>query len=503
MHAYPARRRPSLATVVSFLALFVALSDSGAAATVRNFVLGKTNGSTRTTGIAAPTRGPVLAMTNTGAGTAGSFTVRAGAQPFTVNSPTLVKNLNADRLDGVSSNAFWNTGGNAGTSPKTDYLGTSDNQPLSIRTDGNEAVRVDSNGAVGIGTSTPSSLLTVVGSNQPGATADVVNASTNAGKALHGQANTGTGVAGTTDSGIGVSADASSGTGVEGKSANGVGVLGASTNVGVAGSADVLPSGIPECPGGLFLNGAVGVAGCGGSLGVFGEGDSWGVLGSLQGPSSSSCAAHPAAVVGCGADRGDGVVGALSNSADPNSAAIHASAVSGGSLFVGDVVGHTKVRIDNTGKGFFDGGTAVGGADYADSMRADASGLRPGDVLAIDPAKDDAVGLSHSANSPLVAGVYSTKPSVIGVGNHHIGDSLAGDVPVALVGIVPTRVSAENGPVQVGDLLTTSDTPGYAMKAKPVVVNGVAVYPSGTILGKAMAPLHAGKGLIKVLVTLR
>ena len=68
---------------------------------------------------------------------------------------------------------------------------------------------------------------------------------------------------------------------------------------------------------------------------------------------------------------------------------------------------------------------------------------------------------------------------------------------------MPTRVSAENGPIRVGDLLTTSRTPGYAMKAKPVVVNGVAVYASGTILGKAMEPLHAGKGLIKVLVTLR
>jgi hypothetical protein len=92
---------------------------------------------------------------------------------------------------------------------------------------------------------------------------------------------------------------------------------------------------------------------------------------------------------------------------------------------------------------------------------------------------------------------------VLAVGRHRIGDSLAGEVPVALLGIVPTKVTAERRPIRAGDLLVTSSTPGYAVRAAPVVVRGVAIYPTGAILGKALAPLRRGKGVIKVLVTLR
>jgi len=64
-------------------------------------------------------------------------------------------------------------------------------------------------------------------------------------------------------------------------------------------------------------------------------------------------------------------------------------------------------------------------------------------------------------------------------------------------------VTAENGAIQPGDLLTTSSTPGYAMKASPTTINGVAIYPTGTILGKALEPLKGGKCIIRVLVMLR
>ncbi len=71
------------------------------------------------------------------------------------------------------------------------------------------------------------------------------------------------------------------------------------------------------------------------------------------------------------------------------------------------------------------------------------------------------------------------------------------------LGNVPTKVSAENGRVQAGDLLTTASTPGYAMKASPAVVSGIEIYPTGAILGKALQPLDGRRGIIKVLVTLR
>ncbi len=66
---------------------------------------------------------------------------------------------------------------------------------------------------------------------------------------------------------------------------------------------------------------------------------------------------------------------------------------------------------------------------------------------------------------------------------------------MAIVGIVPCKVSAENGPIQRGDLLVTSSSPGHAMRA------GTSPSP-GTVLGKAMQPLDRGTGTILVLVAL-
>lgn len=68
--------------------------------------------------------------------------------------------------------------------------------------------------------------------------------------------------------------------------------------------------------------------------------------------------------------------------------------------------------------------------------------------------------------------------------------------PVAFSGIVPCKADASHGSIQVGDLLTTSPTPGHAMRA-----GGAPA--TGTILGKALEPLDQGTGLIKVLVMLR
>jgi hypothetical protein len=70
-------------------------------------------------------------------------------------------------------------------------------------------------------------------------------------------------------------------------------------------------------------------------------------------------------------------------------------------------------------------------------------------------------------------------------------------VPIALVGKVCCKVDAAYGPINVGDLLTTSPTPGHAMK---IGDRGRAL---GAILGKALAPLPSGQGLIPILVTLQ
>jgi hypothetical protein len=67
---------------------------------------------------------------------------------------------------------------------------------------------------------------------------------------------------------------------------------------------------------------------------------------------------------------------------------------------------------------------------------------------------------------------------------------------MAVVGIVPCKVTTANGVIHRGDLLVTSMIPGYAMKA-----TDRGRFP-GAIVGKAMQELFVGSGIIEVLVTL-
>lgn len=62
----------------------------------------------------------------------------------------------------------WTLIGNANTNPTTNFLGTTDNQDLTIRTNNTEKVRVKTDGAVGIGTNAPhsSALLDVNSTNK-------------------------------------------------------------------------------------------------------------------------------------------------------------------------------------------------------------------------------------------------------------------------------------------------------------------------------------------------
>jgi M6 family metalloprotease-like protein len=65
---------------------------------------------------------------------------------------------------------------------------------------------------------------------------------------------------------------------------------------------------------------------------------------------------------------------------------------------------------------------------------------------------------------------------------------------LALMGVVPVKVTTENGPIQPGDLLISSSTPGYAMRCdEPKECEGA-------IIGKALEPLKEGTGVIKMLV---
>ena len=64
----------------------------------------------------------------------------------------------------TTSTGGWSLTGNAGTNPATDYIGTTDNNPLVVRTNGSERMRVSQNGNIGIGTNNPAATLDVQGS---------------------------------------------------------------------------------------------------------------------------------------------------------------------------------------------------------------------------------------------------------------------------------------------------------------------------------------------------
>lgn len=149
----------------------------------------------------------------------------------------------------------------------------------------------------------------------------------------------------------------------------------------------------------------------------------------------------------------------------------------------------------------------VGGADFAENFdinvapaTATAMTLKveTGMVVSIDPASPGKLQLSTQAYDRRVAGIISGAGGVKpGMMMSQPGTLADGQHPVALSGRVYCWVDAAQGTIEPGDLLTTSATPGHAMKvADPAQAQGA-------IIGKAMTALKDGKGLVLVLVTLQ
>src|SRR5436309_1838154 len=97
------KHRPSPATVIALVALFVALGGVGVAATGGNFILGNPNTAADATALSSGvTTGPTLELTNTGGKPAARFNA-SGTSPFVVSNGKKVQDLNADRLDDLDS----------------------------------------------------------------------------------------------------------------------------------------------------------------------------------------------------------------------------------------------------------------------------------------------------------------------------------------------------------------------------------------------------------------
>jgi len=165
--------------------------------------------------------------------------------------------------------------------------------------------------------------------------------------------------------------------------------------------------------------------------------------------------------------------------------------------------GIRKFHFDGAGNAHAAGTFTGGGADFAESVsvRGERRLYDAGDVMVIDDAGNRSLVKSQEPYSTLVAGIVSTKPGMLA--SLHNSTTSAGqkaieaEVPLAVIGIVPCKVSAENGPIHAGDLLVTSSIAGYAMKGTD------RARMLGAVVGKAMQPMQSGNGVIEVLVTLQ
>lgn len=123
--------------------------------------------------------------------------------------------------------------------------------------------------------------------------------------------------------------------------------------------------------------------------------------------------------------------------------------------------------------------------------------LTPGTVVVLDTTAINHVEASAKSYDTRVAGVVSEKPGVI------LGTAAAGKEAIATTGRVRVKVDATKNPIEVGDLLVTSDRPGTAMKSMPVMIGDAPFHRPGTIIGKALEPLKSGEGEVLVLLSLQ
>jgi hypothetical protein len=363
----------------------------------------------------------------------------------------------------------WDITGNSNTNPATNFLGTTDLKALSIRTNGKEAVHIDQTGKVAIGTASPQNALHV----GPGVSA-IASSRVNAVIASGGADG---GIAIVQNSGVNVLLQASGAGAFIGTTSHHALVLRTADQDRVV----VSPTG----------NAGIGQNSPQNLLHV--------------GPGSTTIA-H---------SRVNAIV--ASNAPDAGIAISQSGGVnvllqaSGAGAFIGTTSNHPvilrtadqdRVVVQANGDVEMRGNLSVDrdliciGADCAEHFDVlEGAVCEPGTVMAISTG--GALDASTKAYDRKVAGVVS------GAGNFRSAILLnrqadnEGRPPVALAGKVYCLVDAQYAPIEVGDLLTTSDTLGHAMKASD------AGRAFGSIVGKALGGLSEGRGLIPILVTLQ
>lgn len=443
-------------------------------------------------------------------------------------SPSLGQVLGYDGTDLAwtapgGTGAGWILGGNGGTTP-TNFLGTTDNQNLVLKTNSIERLRLTTGGDLLI--QKPDTFPTFSTRNGlgvygiGGAFDDVgkLFASTNVlGPVLYGQSGGGLG--------------SKSSTNVEtlalrwdGNGNVGIGADSPSHRLSVAGGPAWTSNGwigTVALPNAAAIGWGANLAGQ-----QFGMGHSAGGFYMFRTASTLGSAASPAIYDLVISDSGNVGIGVFAPGSKLDIAAQDSLRVTGFQPFItlrdssagnararvqsvaGNLVFETESYISgNNGNNYAqlgsDGSFSVksltirGGADLAEPFQMKEEELEKGSVVVIDDEHPGRLKRSSVAYDTRVAGIISGANGVNpGIALHQEG-VIEGGQNVALSGRVYVHADATGAPIKPGDLLTTSDTPGHAMK---VTEHGRS---QGAVIGKAMSSLKEGKGMVLVLVTLQ
>ena len=161
------------------------------------------------------------------------------------------------------------------------------------------------------------------------------------------------------------------------------------------------------------------------------------------------------------------------------------------SVWINNQAGENKIILDGAA-----GDIILANADCAEDFDiSNSEDIEAGSVMIIE--QEGKLRQSEMAYDRRVAGVIS------GAGNYKPGlvldkkQSHECRKSISLVGKVFCKVDAGTSSIEVGDLLTTSSTPGHAMKATE------PLKAFGAVIGKALSPLKKGKGLIPILIALQ
>jgi hypothetical protein len=235
----------------------------------------------------------------------------------------------------------------------------------------------------------------------------------------------------------------------------------------------------------------------GGQLGLGGNGTLGGVYArNLQGNTTASLFASGELTAG-----GVGQAGkvCVTNASGGNTILLDGSAADlflGGANQSGTVVLRNATGMDSIRLEGQTGDINLLNADCAEDFDIlESEEIDPGTVMVIND--DGQLQPSKDEYDKRVAGVLS------GAGDYRPGivldkkPSRQKRRPLALVGKVYCKVDAQYSAIMVGDLLTTSPTPGHAMKARD------PFKAFGAVIGKALRALKEGHGLIPILVALQ